>query len=78
MNPLGLMTIGASDAGNGKEVAGAWMLMVEVSVQDPAAPSWEFLQVIHAAYDCKVSVYSDPGTCISACSISSTLYTKSC
>ena len=29
----------------GKEVCGAWMVMVEVSVQDPAAPSWEFLQV---------------------------------
>ena len=42
------MMICASDAGNGnggKAVAGAWMLMVEVSMQDPAAPSWEFLQV---------------------------------
>lgn len=48
MNPPDMMVVSASDAGNGnggKEVSGAWMLMVEVSVQDPAAPSWEFLQV---------------------------------
>ena len=37
--------IGAGSGSGGKEVTGAWMLMVEVSVQDPAAPSWEFLQV---------------------------------
>lgn len=41
-----MMAISVRDVGSGgKEVVGAWMLMVEVSVQDPAAPSWEFLQV---------------------------------
>ena len=46
------MAISVHDVGTGnggKEVEGAWMLMVEVSVQDPAAPSWEFLQVRRTA-----------------------------
>ena len=48
VNPPDMMAVCMNNAGSGnsgKEVAGAWMLMVEVSVQDPAAPSWEFLQV---------------------------------
>ena len=35
----------AEGSSAGKDIGGAWMLMVEVSVQEPAAPSWEFLQV---------------------------------
>lgn len=48
MHPPDMTAVSVRNVGNGsggKEVAGAWMLMVEVSVQDPAAPSWEFLQV---------------------------------
>ena len=37
--------LNAEGSNSGKEVFGAWMVMVEVSAQDPAAPSWEFLQV---------------------------------
>ncbi|KAL0028583.1 hypothetical protein WJX79_003483 [Trebouxia sp. C0005] len=40
-----MQQLNAQEGSNsGKEVFGAWMVMVEVSAQDPAAPSWEFLQ----------------------------------
>ncbi len=42
---LSHLALMAEGSGSGKEVCGAWMVMVEVSVQDPAAPSWQFLQV---------------------------------
>lgn len=45
------MLVGANQEGGPdtkQAVSGAWLLLAEVSAQDPTGPSWQFLQVKYA------------------------------